>query len=101
MSGSNEKEARDFNGTCSFGTAGAGSSDGGGVQLGNSMMSGSKKWIVEVQHPKYFSKETQWKNSVLVEKDEYDASIDALVVRFRHKIISYWGGGQSLSSIII
>ena len=51
------------------------------------MMGGSKKWIVEVQHPKYFSKEKQWKNSVLVEKDEYDASIDALVVCFRHKII--------------
>ena len=41
------------------------------------MMGGSKKWIVEVQQPKYFSKEKQWKYSVLVEIDEYGASIDA------------------------
>lgn len=45
MSGSDEKEARAFNGTCSFGTAGVGSGGGGGVQLGNSMMSDSKKWM--------------------------------------------------------
>ena len=42
MSCSDEKEARAFNGTCSFGIAGAGSGGGGGgVQLGNFMMSGS------------------------------------------------------------
>ena len=41
MSCSDEKEARAFNGTCSFGTAGAGSGGSGEVQLGNSMMSGS------------------------------------------------------------